>query len=648
MFSLELQAEEKVNLFDLSLEELLTVKIASLQDETVYSAPSSVTLITRQQIKALGITRLQEILNYVPGFQSTRDTEQGTANRLSVRGRSTALSESILVLLDGQRLNDLYTGGTSVLNRMLDLGHVDRIEIIRGPGSALYGSNAFLGVINIITVSNENELKIKFDSLGEKYSSLLYNHSYNNHNSLDLFLSLFERSGDDYQLTDIYGVTGTTTDPIEGYDFYFKYDINNWLFTSRHMQRTLDDFIVFGALGNGINHEETRQTSFSAKYSKTVTTNFEYSARASHSSDKWETIAMIIPQAIEIAPGFSLNENFIGGPLLESQSNMISIDASYNINDSHLLSFGIAFEQAKISHVATAVTHDLTTLDYIGELIYLKDNLSFIDEKTRRINSLYLQDQFNISENIQVTAGFRYDSYNDFGNSINPRLAVIWQQDETSSLKFMYGTAFRAPNFLELYDRNNVVDFGNANLIAEEVTTTEVAWIKSNDRWKFEMTFFHNDFSELISLDAVVIDPENPFNSPSFINKDNQHSAGLEAQVQVQLTDNFSIKINLNRFTTSSQIDVSKNSGTLILDYQWADIHLNLSTFYRGNNEKILNQQGYSVTNFNIRYEMTQHFLLTIAADNLFDKQYQTISFVLPEGVANQGRALRLGLEYSF
>ncbi len=575
MFSCNLNAEEQINLFDLSLEELLTVKIASLQDETIYSAPSSVTLITRQQIKSLGITRLQDILNYVPGFQSTRDTEQGTANRLSVRGKSTALSESILVLLDGQRLNDLYTGGTSVINRMINIEHIERIEIIRGPGSALYGSNAFLGVINIITAVDINEVNISLDSLGEKYSSLLFNHSYN-HSSLDLFLSIFEQSGEDYQLTDIYGVTGPTKDPIKGYDLYFKYTLNNWLFTSRHMERTLDDFIVFGALGNGINHEETKQQSFSVEYSEKINSNFEYSGRASHSSNKWETLAMIIPRAVEIAPGFSLDENFIGGPLLESQSNMVSINASYNINSNHLLSFGGAFEQASITNVATAVTHDLATLSYIGELIYLTGELSFIDEKTRKITSIYLQDQFDITENIQVTAGFRYDSYNDFGDSINPRIAIIWKQDETTSLKFMHGTAFRAPNFLELYDRNNVVDFGNANLAAEEVETSEVAWIKSNDNWKFEITFFHNEFSELIALDAVVIDPENPFNSPSFINRDNQHSAGIETQFKFHLTDDFSLQVNFNRFSTSSTVDVSKRSGSLILDYQWEDIQFNL------------------------------------------------------------------------
>lgn len=150
--------ENEVDLFSLNLDDLAKIKIASKRAETLYSSPSSVPVISRTQIENMGITNLQTLLNFVQGFQSTRDIEQGTANRISVRGRSTALSESVRIQIDGKKLNDLYTGGISILNRMLDLGFVKQIEIIGGPGSALYGSNAFLGVINIITQTQLTKL----------------------------------------------------------------------------------------------------------------------------------------------------------------------------------------------------------------------------------------------------------------------------------------------------------------------------------------------------------------------------------------------------------------------------------------------------------------------------------------------------------
>jgi len=641
-------AGDENSLQELTLEELLTVKIASLQEEPLSVAPSSVTLITKKQLKTMGIKRLQDLLNYVPGFQSTRDIEQGTANRISARGRSTALSESVLIQLDGQRLNDLYTGGVSILNRMFDLGLVDRIEIIRGPGSALYGSNAFLGVINIISVTDKNEFNIQFDSHGEKYSNLTYSNPDDSSQSIDLYISVFDQSGDNYHLTDIYGVTGKTTDPIKGHDFYLKYKTGNWLFSGRHMQRTLEDFLVFAAHGNGINQEDTEQMHVSALYSDKVSDKLDYSVQFSHSDNEWETLAMIIPMGVEIAPDFALSENFIGGPYLTSENSNISARASYQLNKDQLLSFGISLENSKITDVATAVTHDLASLEYHGELIYLKDELSFNDKKTRKISSFYIQDHFELNEYFTLTAGFRYDNYSDFGRSTNPRLALTWAQSKSSSIKLLFGTAFRAPNFLELYDRNNVVDFGNKNLDAEEVTTSEFGWVYNKNIWSFELTWFDNQFKNLIVLGEPVIDPDNPLGSPSFTNHGSNNSSGLETVIDIQVTDIFSIILNWTRFSENSEIDVAKNSASLILDLELDKFHFNVNTFYHGNNPNTANQGSYSVTNFNGRYQFSENVFLLFSAENISDEQFRTTTFLLAEGIANPGRLFRLGAEYHY
>lgn len=149
---------------DLTIAELMNVIVisASKSEEEIVDAPSSVIVFTHKEIESMGISSLEELLNFVPGFQTTRDVEQGTATRISARGRSSALSESILFLLNGQRLNDLYTGGASLLNRMIPVENIKQVEIIRGPGSALYGSNAFLGVVNIQTLDDINSFDIKF------------------------------------------------------------------------------------------------------------------------------------------------------------------------------------------------------------------------------------------------------------------------------------------------------------------------------------------------------------------------------------------------------------------------------------------------------------------------------------------------------
>jgi outer membrane receptor for ferrienterochelin and colicin len=143
-------------LFAMSLEDLLQVKLTSstLTDETLQTVPASMTVYTRADIRVLGLHNLEELVNYVPGYQSYRSDMSSINHNISSRGRSVGSSGSeILVLLDGQRLNNDWSGGAGQVDNLVSLENVERVEFIRGPGSAIYGSNATTGVINIITRS---------------------------------------------------------------------------------------------------------------------------------------------------------------------------------------------------------------------------------------------------------------------------------------------------------------------------------------------------------------------------------------------------------------------------------------------------------------------------------------------------------------
>lgn len=641
-------AEDEIDLFSLCLADLAKIKIASKQEQTVYSSPSSVSVITRSQIQNMGITNLQSLLNFVQGFQSTRDIEQGTANRISVRGRSTALSESVLIQIDGKKLNDLYTGGISILNRMLDLGFVKQIEIIRGPGSALYGSNAFLGVINIITETQHNKVSIAADSVGGISSNILLSKHLDNEQQLDAYFSVFKQQGDNYFLTDLYGINDQVEDPIKGGDVYIKYQLNNLLVSARYMQRQLDDFIALGSIGNGINNENTKQWSIAAEYDDKIVDDLHYHFLVSHSEDEWDTFALFIPKNVEIAPGFSLDENFVGGPYLTSKTSKVSLDLTYSLSKSNLFSFGGAFEAAEITDAYTSTSHNLFTLEGYSEIVKLTGDESFNALKNRTITSFYLQDQIKLNQNLELTAGVRVDKYNDFGSSTNPRLALVWRPSNGHSVKFMYGSAFRAPNFLELYDRNNYADFGDVNLNAEEVSTTEVAWLASFSNWNIEITAFDNQFSQLIKLGEPVEHPENPFFAPSFANTNSQKSRGIESQLQYISSQNFAVKFLWNWLSKNSDINTEHNSGALIFDYHWLNTHLNISSYYRGNNDFIENQNSYIVSYANLSHQYSENLRFNVAISNLFDKKYKTQSVVYPQGVHNRGRVITLNAEYSF
>ena len=140
-------AETSIDLFEMPLEELMQLHVNSstLTDKTLRTAPSSITVFTHQQIQNLGINYLHELMNYVPGFQSFRQAESGDEYYHSSRGlRVGTSSREVLILVDGQRLNREFDNATGA--PMMALGNIEKVEFIRGPGSAIYGSNAFAGV----------------------------------------------------------------------------------------------------------------------------------------------------------------------------------------------------------------------------------------------------------------------------------------------------------------------------------------------------------------------------------------------------------------------------------------------------------------------------------------------------------------------
>jgi iron complex outermembrane receptor protein len=479
-------------------------------------------------------------------------------------------------------------------------------------------------------------------------SNISYSHQFSQNNKLDFYFSLFSDNGDDFTLTDINGVTDKVTDPAAGIDLYLKHSFNDWLFTGRYMKRELQDFLALGSIGNNINDEESQQWSFSAEYSGIISEKFSYDFLLSRSQDQWETIAVLIPKNVEIFPGFALTNNFVGGPFLKSYNNKASLNFTYQPNNDHLVSFGLSYETAHINDVYTATTHDLFTLEEYEQSIKLMEDESFNDNKSRDISSTYIQDQFHIDEFWELTAGFRYDFYSDFGSSTNPRFALVWKPKEKSSIKLMYGTAFRAPNFLELYDRNNYVDFGNINLNAEEVETIELSWLNTHMNWHFELTVFNNSFKQLILLDRPVEHPENPFFAPSFTNNNGQKSLGLESELLYKFNNQLSIKVIWNWFSNDSDINIAKDTGAVVIDYHKERWHINLHGYYRGKNSVVKNQNSYIVATANITHQSSDHVKLNLSISNIFNQHYRTQSILYDEGVENRGRAITFGFEYQF
>ena len=151
---------EMGKLFHLSLEELLQVKItgSTLTNENLKSVPAAVTVFSREEISGLGLDSLNELMDLVPGFQAYRSSFGSQTKIISTRGLSVSGVSEILIMVDGQRLDTPRDNNSMDFGGRIPLINIERVEFIRGPGSALYGSNAMLAVVNIITRKDANEL----------------------------------------------------------------------------------------------------------------------------------------------------------------------------------------------------------------------------------------------------------------------------------------------------------------------------------------------------------------------------------------------------------------------------------------------------------------------------------------------------------
>lgn len=646
------ESQETVTDVDnISLEDLLDVQVtvASKSEEKAVDAPSSVTVFTRVDIENMGISSLEELLNYAPGFQVTRDIEQGTAARISSRGRSSALSESVLFLVNGLRINDLYTGGVSILNRLIAVENIKQVEIIRGPGSALYGSNAFLGVVNIVTLEDVNRLIARVGSPGVKQAAVNLSKKLDNGLSLVAFVKTFSDDGYNYdQVTDIFGEAGATSDPVRGQDALVTLKYKNFSLHGRFMERNLKDFLTFGSLGNFTNDENSRQTSLSLAYSFNVNEKLKLDLRASALQDQWKTLAQLLKKDVEIAPGFALSENFIGGPFLESYNTELSAEALYNHSKTLYLSAGISYSRSGISEVKNLFTHHPITLDYQGGITEFSGDLSFNEEKPRDIFGAYLQGKFSVGKNLGITAGIRLDQYSDFGASLNPRAAVIYTTPFGGKIKVMYGKAFRAPNFLELYDKNNPVDFGNPDLKPEKVQTIEFAYAQTLKNFQASLTYFHSKIKDLIVLGDVVDHPDNPLGAPAFLNQGELTTKGFEVELKASPFKNLILSGSFTHLLEADRLAVSPTFASFMVNLHVNRLNINVNGIYRDAIELLPGQDAYVIANGAVSYTVNSYLKFQAVAKNILDSDYRTFTLVLPEGVLNRGRTFTLGMIYKW
>ncbi len=506
----ELQTEtaEELLLF-FEVEEMV---IATRHATPVRKAPAIATVITAKEIRDMGARDLRDVLKMVPGFGLSFN-EFGTT-MFEVRGIRTQTSEKILVMIDGHSLNKNFTG--SALYDLVDdlsMEKVKRIEVIRGPGSALYGANAFAAVINIITRDPEEidglEVEGTFGSFDTRKINLTGGKSLDNGLKISGSFDHLTTDGPDITIkTDVLSGSPFTTAPGDVYmgsektDMFLKAAYNGLTFRG-HYIKTEDkghyiglSYALTDDSRNPIDNywaEITYDHDINSKLSSTYRLYYDYYEQRSD---------------IELLPeGYAgqFPDGMIGRPWLKDRTVGGEVQINYDIDDSNHLIAGVMYEDMKQFDVHQYANFDPTMYPPVAiDLGSVQEVENWNQDAKREVWAVYIQDEWGVTDSLSLTAGVRHDNYSDFGGTTNPKIGAVWGFRENASLKILYGQAFRAPNFVEMYNRNNPVNIGNKDLDPEKISTFETGLgLRLAKSFSVDLTYFNSKVEDIIVWDTT-------------------------------------------------------------------------------------------------------------------------------------------------
>jgi len=659
----QLKAEESFDeILSLSLEELLQIKItgSTLTQENRQTVPAAVTVYSYEELKGMGLDYLDELANLVPGFQSYRTAGSAVESPISSRGRRiSVVAAEILVMVDGQRIDGPRSSGMAIVLPKFSLKNIQRVEFIRGPGATIYGSNAMMGVINIITRSNVNELTVSYGSFNRQQMAL---HSSQQAGDFryDLFAQVDTDNGEDYQLPDTFSANQiATNDPRTLGDFSLKFAWKDTQLSLRHNQFSVQDFYELDSISNGFNQRHGRLDSLSIKQ------NFNWlSFDSSLQIDYKESNVNLSTQFT--APGFlapistptSNDALFADGDFKDYTESRLHWHNSLSDQSGGNWQFGLEVRHINAPRADTRNNFDIGDLaNGIFPIRYYGDFLSTtpVQSQSRRdIFGLYAQYQRQLFDPTQLTLGVRYDDFSNIGSQLSPRIAIVHELNKQHSIKLMYGEAFRAPSESELNLQNNPVLLGNPNLNPESVKSWDLIWVGQWSNNAISLGYFENHFT-----DAIIQTPTS-IGIPRYENVDQGPTKGFELEFSKQITKKWLVSANYTNIFDKPDISYREASqlASLVTNYQQGNWNANLIATWH-------NQRALAATNANgerivlngnwllygkLSYDFESNWQGSIQIKNISDKQVNspTLSSFLTQGVANRGREILVGANWKF
>ena len=478
------------SLSSMGLEQLMEVTVvsAALHHQDVRDAPANVTVITASDIRKFGYRTLGEALESVPGFYITTDRAD---SYLGARGLSVPgdYGSRFLLLLNGHSLADPIYDASAYLEQEfpIELSLIKQIEIVHGPASALYGSNAVICTVNVITKvpSEMPRMSVTADigNQGVKKLNLAYAGAWKGVRAL-VSGAVFNYGGEHSIYIPGYNAPATNfgrainVDGRKGYHFFADVTWRNWTFDlmSGVQDKMLPSSYV-DAIFNDRGNRASQGNSFAeVTYTKDWTRS-QLVWNLSYSDSSYLAFSRL-----------QLDDGQVEDYRDVSNSDWINSKLTYRFNAGHFGRVTVGAE-TQLDLEARQQSFDLKPLA-----------ASFVDINMRdKRMGYFAQQELELSKHWKAVLGARLDTSQYRDNSLSPRAGLIWAPSRRTALKFLYGTSFRNPNTYEMFYTDGSLSAANASLRPELGRNFEIVGERQLiGKLKLSGSAYRTDFKNLI------------------------------------------------------------------------------------------------------------------------------------------------------
>ncbi len=649
-----LTAQERIEVEILSYEEMMKILVvtASKEAQKISDAPAIIDVLTEQQIKDFGVRDLYELISFLPGIEIAETFYGRTV--LNFRGvQNLHYTNKVLLMVNGNQMYEPVTGAFFL--ETIPISSVSRVEVIRGPGSALYGTNAYSGVINIIT---------KNAGSGSDMLSLLA--SYGSFNTVDAEAAAKVKLNETSGLFVAGGYTGT-----KGYPFNITADEKGQAMTFDYFNKPLRIFGNF--VYENLNVDFGYTNIFKSQYGLTPVIDYIgdmdfrlFFANAKYSQKISEKVGISLTVRYNSFNNEKTNLGFFpakgfGGHAVSTMFNTVSgsifgAEAQFDIDlmDGINNISGLVFENFKSDPYLFKWEDDQSITPFT----------SYATSPSSTTFGAYTQFQASLADWYSFIVGIRLVKDSDVNDMyILPRAGIIFKLTEKHSFKVLYGKAFRAPTFFEKYVATNNVLYGSTALLPEEIQTLDVGLESEfSDNLSGRINFFYQKTSDGITRIPTTNPALTGARAAMFINSAKQDMYGLELQINGALTGNSYYGLNASWKTGSNILTAGDTDIVGIahitangwLSYKFDQVFFTPQLQFvgerKGYSGRLVNNvpvgdytiDSYLLVNLTVGYHFSA-FTLSVTGKNLLDKDY-----FYPEYVRNLSETVPGGPHRNF